>query len=133
MKYNKMSTTLIPSKIPKDYYSRTRIEYIKNEVSKLLSFNFKKKVIISDEDIKRILMRVLEERLEEDDKMIDRAIMYLVNEVKAHHVERIRNLQWDYAFPHVNKAYDELSKSGPDLGLFKGSKQASTLRFYFSR
>lgn len=127
-----MSTTLIPTKVPLDYYNKEKINFIRNEVSRLLSFNFKKTTLISDQDIKRILMRVLEERLEEDDKMTQRAIMYLVNEVKAHHIDRLRALYWEDLFPHVNQVYDNISKIGPDMGLYKPSKQASTLRFYFS-
>ncbi len=127
-----MSTTLIPSKVPLNYFNKEKINFIKKEVCKILLRNFRKNTVIDDEDVKKILMRVLDERLEEDEKMTQRAIMYLTNEVKAHHIERLRNLYWEKTFPQVNQIYDNLSRSGPDLGLYKPSKQASTLRFYFS-
>ena len=127
-----MSTTLIPTKVPIDYYSQERISFIKSEVARILSLNFTKIIIINDEDVKKVLMRVLDERLEEDYKMTQRAIMYIVNEIKSHQLERMRSLQWEKKFPFVNMPYDNLAKSGPDLSLYKPSKQPSTLRFYFS-
>ena len=87
-----MSTTLIPTKVPIDYYSQERISFIKSEVARILSLNFTKIIIINDEDVKKVLMRVLDERLEEDYKMTQRAIMYIVNEIKSHQLERMRSL-----------------------------------------
>lgn len=125
-------TTLLPTKIPTNYFNPTKIYYISNEVTRNLRYTFKDNIKITDDDIRRVLLRVLEERLEEDDKMTRRAIMYLINEVKAHHIEKIRNLNWEYVFPYVGGIYDNLSKTGPDMNLYKPSKQATTLRYYLT-
>jgi hypothetical protein len=127
-----MSTTLIPSKVPFDFYNQKKINFIKNEVNRLISKDFTDNTIVSDEDIKRILMRVLEERLEEDGKMTERTIMYIVDEIKAHHLDRLKHLNWEKVRNRIKGPYDIDAKSGPDLGLYKPSKQASTLRYYFS-
>lgn len=124
--------TLMPTKIPTNYFDSTKIQYISDEVTRNLRYTFKDNIKVTDDDIKRVLLRVLEERLEEEHKMTIRTIMYLINEVKAHHIEKMRNLNWEYIFPYVGGIYDNLSKTGPDMNLYKPSKQATTLRYYLT-
>lgn len=124
------SLTLLPTKVPKGYFSKEIIDVIKSNVSQILSKDFLKPIVVDTESVLRVLQRVLEDRLESFPRMIERAIMEIVNEIKTFELERTKHLRYEKYFRYTQNIYDVSSKSGPDTQTVKLSRQPSTLRFY---
>jgi hypothetical protein len=124
------SLTLLRSKVPEGYFSRDVIDYIGKQVTRILKKDFIHSMTVDEESILRVLQRVLDDRLESFPKMITRAIMEIVNEIKTFELERNKHLRYEKYFTHTQKIYDVSSKSGPDMQIVKLSRQPATLRFY---
>lgn len=125
-----MTLTLLTTKIPNGYFSQKNVNLIRNEITKNLSFDFEVPIIIDDSSIRRVMQRVLEERLESIDRMLIRVVMEIINEYKTYQLERIKHLRWERYFPFTQKIVDISSSSGPDMQTIKLSRACSTLRFH---
>jgi hypothetical protein len=125
-----MSLTLLGTHIPEGYFSRFNIETVSNTITDILNSDFDHPVIINDEDIKRVMLRVLEARLEPTPLMLRRVIMEIVSEFKEFELERTKNLRLEKYYHFTQNIYDVSARKGPDLSIVKLSKQPSTLRFY---
>jgi len=123
---------LISTYIPENYFSNQTIQYIKKQVSDYLNHNFDKPIIVDDNSIRRVLLRVLDERREPLDKMYQRVIMYLINEVKTFFLERNTNIRLERFYQTNQTLYDSLSSKGPDMQIIKLSRQPSTMRFWYT-
>lgn len=125
-----MAFTLIPTKVPLGYFSDKNVKNIRNKIKEILLKSFDKPVIIDDNSIRRVMQRVLDERLEPYPLMEQRIIMYIVSEFKQFELEKNKNLRYERFFPYTQLVYDNTARSGPDMQTIKLSRQPSTLRFY---
>lgn len=124
------SLTLVPTKVPRNYFSQNQIDFIKTEVTKILSNDFRVPIVVDDMSVLRVLQRVLDDRLESQPTMLTRVIMEIANEIKTFELERIKNLRLENFFEYTQKIYDISTHSGPDMQIIKLSRQPATLRFY---
>ena len=126
------SLTLFTKKVPKDYFSEENVRKIKLEIAYNLYNNFNIPIYVDDASILRVMHRVLDERLEDKEKMFQRVVMEICNEYKTYQLEKVKHLRWERFYPFVKNVYDVSSRSGPDLQSIKLSPTPSTLRFYYS-
>ncbi len=128
---------IFPTVIPEEYFSKTNIEFIKNKIRYVLRYEFKQDIIISTEDIVRILQRVLEERLQSIPKMNQRVVMYITNDFRNHQLEVEKNLNYEKNYYLSQRLYDPTVGRGPDTQKIKLAnrlgkpKVGGTARFYF--
>uniref|UniRef100_A0A6C0JSG3 Uncharacterized protein n=1 Tax=viral metagenome TaxID=1070528 RepID=A0A6C0JSG3_9ZZZZ len=127
-----MAFTQMTNMSPPGYFSKSSYDYIRCKVKKILSHDFVDNVYVDDNSIARVLLRVLERRLETVDKMFNLAIMEICNEFKTYQLERVKTLRLERYYPQTQQIYNNLSSTGPDLQMIKLSKQPSTFRFFFA-
>lgn len=125
-------TTLFNHNVPHDYFSLKNLKIIKNNVEKMLKSSFDKTYTVDDPSILRIMHRVLEERLECIDRMLERSTMYIVSEIKQFEIERNKHLKWENEYRFSQSPYNISARLGPPLHGIKLSKQPTTLRFYYT-
>ncbi len=116
---------------PKEYFSDKTVECIKKHVENQLSVDFDKKYTIDDSSVRRILHRIIDQRLEDRDRMFQRVVMEIVSEIKQFELERIKHLKWEKSFPYQG-IYDYNTQLGPDLHSIKLSKNPATVRFWYT-
>lgn len=124
------SLSLLHGKVPQGYFSDDVVEFVRNNVSMILEKDFVYPIVVDDSSIRRVLQRVLDDRLEPLSRMLTRAIMEISNEIKTFELERTKHLRYENFFEYTQKIYDISSKSGPDMQTIKLSRQPATLRFY---
>jgi hypothetical protein len=124
------SLTLVPTKVPRGYFSDSVVSYIQKIVTEILSKDFINPIEVDSSSVRRVLQRVLDDRLEPLPKMLTRVIMEITNEIKTFELERTRNLRLESFFQNARIIYDVSARSGPDMQTIKLSRQPSTLRFY---
>lgn len=124
------SLTLVPTKVPEHYFSQENVDYISEQVTNILTNDFQVSIVIDDESIRKVLHRILDDRLEPLQKMLERVIMEITNEVKTFELERLKNLRLEQYYTFSQKIYDIAARSGPDMQSIKISRQPATLRFY---
>lgn len=124
-----MSFTVQPNGVPLDYDTVWKIQ---NGVAEMLAVDFTPRVVIDADSVARVFQRILAERREPKDRVIQRCVMELANEFKTFELEKQRALKWERAFTYTGTAYDNLAKmSGGDWQI-KYSVQPTTLNFYHS-
>jgi hypothetical protein len=121
---------MFPFRLPPGYFSQNNINRVRASTELLLKPHFNRVHFVDDASIKRVMHRVIDERLEPLPKMFDRAAMYIASEIKEFELEKNRNLDLEKGFRFVGGVYDILGKMGPDLAVYKPSKNVSTVRFY---
>lgn len=124
-----MSFSVQPSGVPLDRDTVTRVQ---RGVAELLAADFGPRVLVDDDTVARIFQRVLSERREPRDRVIERCIMELSNEFKTTELEKQKHLKWERAFWHVGSAYDSSARMSGGDWTVKYSAQPSTLNFYHS-
>lgn len=124
------SLTIVSGHIPHGYFTDENIAYISERITGMLSHDFIYPYVVGREDIKRVMLRVLEARLEAIPLMMQRVVMEIVSEIKEFELERVKHLRWEKNFKYTQTLFDVSARSGPDLQHVKLSRQPSTLRFY---
>jgi hypothetical protein len=124
--------TLLSSKVPLGYFSDYNIQCIQDEVRRILRLHFDADIILTRQSVEMVLLRVLEERLEDQFFMRQRAIMYLVNEYKTYSLEKEKHQKWEGQYVNSQLVWNPDSNVGPDMQTIKLSRQPSTMRFYFT-
>jgi hypothetical protein len=131
------STTVFGT-VPENYYTKKNIDFIINEVSKILSKEFKQKIVYDSDSVKRILQRVFEEKLEEVPRMNDRAIMYLCANARSNIAQRDVRFSQEKNFENAMSLYDASAQRGVDLHGIRlkhhlgKPKVGGTMGFYFT-
>lgn len=134
--------TLVPgANIPAGYFSPDNIEFLQNKITRVLS-EFKQNIRIDVASIKRVMARILEERIESVPKMNQRVIMSIASEFRRHEDTVQRALNWEETYRHdASQLVDRSAGSARfDFGNYKQPRgggfrpvdaDMSTVRFYF--
>jgi len=131
--------TIFPGFLPSGYFDNDNVDFCQKKIIEVLHQNFTQDILISKGDIKKIMLRILAERLEEIPMMNQRVIMSIVDEFRNHELDVRRKLWWSerakYALilqdPTEGVAkYDPLGiKLSNRLG---APRVGGTSRFYFT-
>lgn len=124
------SLTLIPTKVPRHYFSQENVDKISALVTTQLAPDFNSPYVVDDASIRRVMQRVLEARLEPLPDMFRRVVMEITNEVRTFELERVKHLRYEKFYEFTARIYDVVTRSGPDMQTIKLSRQPATLRFY---
>lgn len=125
--------------VPEGYFDDDNVEFVKQLVLKNLSIDFKNDVIIiPDDSVKRIMLRVLQTRVEDVPEMNVRAIMELTNEVRVHQMQLRRHAKFEHNFVSSRMLYDTVGQNanGVDVRGLKISNRlgkprvGGTIQFY---
>ena len=86
--------TISPGFLPSGYFDNDNVNFIQEKIIEVLHQNFTQDIIISKGDIKKIMLRILSERLEEIPMMNQRVIMTIVSEFRNHEIDVNKRLWW---------------------------------------
>jgi len=131
--------TIYPGFLPSGYFDDDNVDFIYKKIIEVLHQNFTQDILIPKGDIKKIMLRILAERLEEIPMMNQRVIMSIVSEFRNHELDVRKKLWWSERSKYA------LSLQDPTEGVAKydplGIKLANRLgaprvggtsRFYFT-
>ena len=79
--------TIYPGFLPSGYFDNDNVDFIHKKIIEVLHQNFTQDIMIPKGDIKKIMLRILSERLEEIPMMNQRVIMTIVNEFRNHELD----------------------------------------------
>ena len=86
--------TIFPGFLPSGYFDNDNVDFCQKKIIEVLHQNFTQDILISKGDIKKIMLRILAERLEEIPMMNQRVIMSIVDEFRNHELDVRRKLWW---------------------------------------
>lgn len=130
--------TIFPGFIPEGYFSDDNVEFLANKITQILSRDYRQKILFDRGSIKRLMQRVLNERLESIPRMNQRVVMYATNEYRNHQDQLNKNLKLEAHYISSQLLYDASTDRGPDMQHIKLSQRlgkenvGGTTRFYFS-
>jgi len=86
--------TIFPGYIPSGYFSDENVSFIQKKLIEILHINFTQAIEVSKGDIKKIMLRILSEKLEEIPMMNQRVLMTIVDEFRTHQIDVHKRLWW---------------------------------------
>ena len=86
--------TVFPGYIPSGYFSAENVSFIQKKLVEILHINFTQAIQVSKGDIKKIMLRILSEKLEEIPMMNQRVLMTIVDEFRNHEIDVHKRLWW---------------------------------------
>jgi hypothetical protein len=90
--------TIFPGYTSSEFFSDENISFIRNKIADVLNGEFYQRINFDRASVIRIMMRVLEERLESIPKMNQRVLMYLGNEYRNHQADLHKKLKCKYNY-----------------------------------
>jgi|SRR5579862_8822616 len=139
---NVIQTVAVGSAIPEGYFDEDNINFIQQEISKVLAREYVEQIIVSHADIIRIMERILADRRENIPKMNQRVIMTICNDFRDHQIETNRNYRWEDGYTYSQLLIDEwggISRFDKQSIKLKDQKKydskervGGTTRFYFT-
>ena len=131
--------TIFPGYIPLGYFAADNDAFLRDKINRELRKTFTQRIRIPDGDIKKVMLRVLSERLEAIPMMNQRVVMYVVGEFRVHQLDVNKRLAWLERYPHTQLLQDETEGvSRFDPGAIKLANRlgkprvGGTTRFYFT-
>lgn len=131
--------TIYPGFIPSGYFSEENVKFIQQKIVEVLQQNFTQTVNISRGDIKKIMLRILAERLEEIPMMNQRVVMTIVDEFRTHEIDVEKRLWWADRYKYTQVLQDDTEgvarydPAGIKLANRLGEPRVGgTSRFYFT-
>ena len=85
--------TIYPGYLPSGYFDDDNVDFIHKKIIEILHQNFTQDIMVPKGDIKKIMLRILAERLEEIPMMNQRVLMTIVNEFRNHEID-VRKRWW---------------------------------------
>ena len=85
--------TIYPGYLPSGYFDNDNVDFIHKKIIEILHQNFTQDIMVPKGDIKKIMLRILAERLEEIPMMNQRVLMTIVNEFRNHEID-VRKRWW---------------------------------------
>lgn len=142
MSVNVVHTIIPGSALPEGYFDDENITFIQNKITETLAHQYAQTILISRNDIIRVMQRVLEERRESVPKLNQRVIMYITNDFRNHQIDTSKRLDWADGFPNSQKLIDPIGqtlKYDQNIIKLKSQKKydgkervGGTLRFHFT-
>lgn len=86
--------TIFPGYIPSGYFNHENVNFIRNKIQEVLRINFTQTIEIPNEDIKKVMLRILSEKLEEIPMMNQRVIMSIVDEFRTYQINVEKRMWW---------------------------------------
>ena len=131
--------TIWPGYRPAGYFAEDNVLFIQNKIIEILGRDFTQRILIPVGDIKKIMLRVLSERLEEIPMMNQRVMMIIVSEFRNHQADVWKKLHWEKTYPHTQLLQDQTAGvSRFDIAHIKLANRlgqprvGGTTRFYFT-
>lgn len=130
--------TLVPT-YPNGYFDADNVHYIQMTIRKVLSREFKQTILIDEGSIKRVMQRVVEDRIESVPRMNQRVVMEICNEFRNHQNNVDKHLRYEEYFRLATGMYNPISQYvqydsqviKPKTRLGKPNV-GGTVRFYFT-
>ena len=85
--------TIYPGYLPSGYFDDDNVDFLHKKIIEILHQNFTQDIMVPKGDIKKIMLRILAERLEEIPMMNQRVLMTIVNEFRNHEID-VRKRWW---------------------------------------
>ena len=85
--------TIYPGYLPSGYFDDDNVDFLHKKIIEILHQNFTQDIMVPKGDIKKIMLRILAERLEENPMMNQRVLMTIVNEFRNHEID-VRKRWW---------------------------------------
>ena len=85
--------TIYPGYLPSGYFDDDNVDFLNKKIIEILHQNFTQDIMVPKGDIKKIMLRILAERLEEIPMMNQRVLMTIVNEFRNHEID-VRKRWW---------------------------------------
>lgn len=134
-----LTHTIFPGFIPEGYFDPDNVAFIRDKINEVLRRDFTQRIRIPLADIKKVMLRVLGERLEAIPSMNRRVVMYIVAEFREHQGDVDKRLSWleNYRYTQILQDPTE-GVSRFDPGAIKLAnrlgtpKVGGTARFYFT-
>ena len=131
--------TIYPGFLPSGYFDNDNVDFIQKKIIEVLHQNFTQDIMISKGDIKKIMLRILSERLEEIPMMNQRVIMTIVSEFRNHEIAVRKRLWWSERSKYTQILQDPtegVARYDP-LGIKLANRLGApmvggTTRFYFT-
>ncbi len=131
--------TIYPGYLPSGYFDGDNVNFIQKKIIEILHQNFTQDIMIPKGDIKKIMLRILAERLEEIPMMNQRVIMTIVNEFRNHEIDVRKRLWWSERSKYTQILQDPtegVARYDP-LGIKLANRLGApmvggTSRFYFT-
>lgn len=108
-------STAVFGTVPENYFTKQNILNIINETSKILSKEYKQKIIVDENSVRRVLRRVFEEKLEPIERMNDRVIMILANNARNEITQRNTRMNFERNYEASQSLYDPIGMRSVDL------------------
>ncbi len=124
--------------IPDGYFDDDNIEFIRKKIADVLTDEFSQRFNVDRASVIRVMERILGERLEMIQRMNQRVIMSLVNEIRNFQHDVTKRLKWSNFYAQSQLLYDPTVARGPDLQAIKLKNRlgeprvGGTSRFYFT-
>ena len=127
-----MSSFTVQPSIESRYFDPHMFALVEYRVTQLVFQRTGLWVNVDGQSLHNVLYRILNQRRETYDKMIDRCVMELSAEIVDYVLERNRNLKWAETYEDTQRIYNQSALMGPDTQLIKQSKQRVPLGHYFN-
>jgi hypothetical protein len=135
--------TILPGAVlPEGYFDEDNITFIQSKIIEILLKEFAQTILVSRNDIIRVMQSILEERRESIPKLNQRVIMHITSDFRRHQIEVSKHLDWATGFPYSQKLIDPIGQTLKyDQQIIKLNSQkkydgvsrlGGTLRFHFT-
>jgi hypothetical protein len=121
-----------PNELQKVFYSQVNVDFLWCRIHEMIDQLFGSRVIIvSKEDIVRVMGRIYKEKIENIVRMNNRVIMFIVQDVQHHHSEAKKYMNFSENFVDGQKLIDMSSGKGVDTKGIKNFTKFGTTNFGF--
>jgi hypothetical protein len=143
MSYQVNAYTLVAgANVPSGYLSAENVKFVQEKAGRVLS-EYRQTILFDVASVKRVMVRVLEERRDTVPKMNERAVMSLAAEFRRHQQQVEKHLGWEETYRHDasqlvdgeagSSQFDWTKKIHPRGGGFVSRPAVGgTVRFYYT-
>src|SRR5689334_18679702 len=87
--------TVFPGYVPDGYFDMDNVQFIRQKVADVLGREYTQHINVDIASVKRIMLRILEERPEPIPKMNQRVIMTICSEFRLHQATVHKHANWE--------------------------------------
>lgn len=115
------------------YFSKENVLKVQTTIYQMTAKEFERPIKVDEPSIKRIMQRVIEQKVDTLEKMNERVIMILTNEIRDHFLEAERNKGWEEDYTKIGSRAPIMimgMKTNPITGRPREEKSGGTFRFH---